>query len=224
MQRRVVPLWRHRHWQSCLPFRCLRLKVLRRKPSLSCRRRTTFNWNASVYCKISRFLFQIPAYRRADSAYALPIQVVIIFAALMSLLVIGMILHHIHQGSKARSKAHQSFFSGDASKQPPPPTKATSKLENLKRFRKSKIFSPAEAGAAAESSPTEMQRPSSSDDLLEWNRPPPPRLRPRDVADDSASFESGRRGNQMTLAEALMREGKGTKAHGTGVPGARDMS
>lgn len=139
----------------------------------------------------------------------------------MSVLVIGLMLHHIHQGSKARSQAHQSFFSGDASKQPPPKSKATSRLESLKRFRKSKLLSPVEV--VAESSPTEMHRPSSSDDLLEWNRLPPPRLRPRDVEDDASSLESGRRGNQMTLAEALMQDGKVAKASGTGGPAKMDM-
>lgn len=182
-----------------------------------------FKWNGGVYCEFS-LIVDVCRPLTDPSCFRAASLVVIVFAAIMSLLLIGLVLKHIHQNSKARSDAHRSFFSGGPSKQTRQPAKA-SKLDSLKRFRKSRISPP--HVEAAESSPTDVQRPfdqASSVDLLTWSGPPP-RLRPRDMEDDDVSSnKSGRRGNQMTLAEALKQDRAFPPVTGaTRAPATRDM-
>lgn len=134
------------------------------------------------------------------------LSVVIVFAAIMSLILIGMVLNHNHRESKARSeRASKSFFSGGPSRYAEP-IKAPFKSLNKRLHRKSRISGPI---TDVESSPNGVRRPfdqeSASVDLLTWANPPP-RLRPRDLDDDASSQKSGQQGNRMTLADALKQD------------------
>ncbi|KAJ9107502.1 hypothetical protein QFC21_000957 [Naganishia friedmannii] len=137
----------------------------------------TFNWNSRVY-----FVF--------------------LFGATMLVLIIGMVIHHRHEEARNRQLLTAGSFMGAAGASKTSTLK--SRFNKLNSVRKSKISAPMQdveftAGGAGHA--REVSEGSDKFGVSSWNSHD--RLRHDKQTSISSGREGQRRGNQMTLGEAL---------------------